>query len=87
MQTGTLLSAEGLPGPVNRFVREPRDRHAEVRAWAVLPLLLWRPVVSAADVDLDETHHRVEAGGEHNRVQLGLLDAGALPRHRDYLTF
>ena len=62
-------------------VREPRRHQAEVGDRPVGPLLLQRQTVAAGDVDADDrAGHRVEAGGEHDRVELeglaGRVDAG-----------
>ena len=74
-----FVSTEGLPGPVmvNRFGK-PGHRHAEVGAWPLAPFLLQRQSATAADVDLQQrAGHGVEAGGEHDGVDLVLLAPGA----------
>ena len=75
-------STDGLPGPVimNRFGK-PDDRQTEVGDGPVRPLSRSvrpsRPVMSTLTM---RAGHRVEAGGEHDRVELqrlvGQVDAG-----------
>ena len=69
-----LLSTDGLPGPVivNRFGK-PADHEPEVGARAVGPRVAERQAVAAPDVDAEQrAGHRVEAGGEHDGVELVL---------------
>ena len=74
IDTTMLLSTDGLPGPViDEQVREAGEAEAEVGARAVGPLVAQRDAVAAADVDREQrAGHRVEAGGEHDRVDLVL---------------
>ena len=69
-----LLSTDGLPGPViDEQVREPGGHEPEVGARARGPFLSQRDAAPAADVDVEQgAGHRVEAGREHDRVELVL---------------
>jgi hypothetical protein len=75
----------GAPWPRDREqVGEARHRQAEIGTWAGAPFLAQSPATSAANVDLEErSGHGVEAGGEHNGVDLmsrpcALMPAGVI---------
>ena len=77
IETTMLLSTDGLPGPVimNRFGKPATDQ-AEIRARPLGPLVVQRQAAAAADVDREQrAGHRVEAGGEDDRVELVLAGA------------
>ena len=72
IDTTMFVSTDGLPGPGDdEQVREAGDAEAEVGARTGLPRVREGAPVAAADVDPQQrAGHRVEAGGEHDRVEL-----------------
>ena len=65
-------------------VGEARRADAEIGARPLGPLLAQRAAAGAADVDREQrTGHRVEAGGEHDRVDLVLHAGDAHAPRRD----
>ena len=74
IDTIMLVSTDGLPGPeiVKRF-GNPTDAEPEIGARALGPRVAQRSAVAAADVDAQQrAGHRVEAGREHDAVELEL---------------
>jgi hypothetical protein len=82
-----LVSTDGLPGPeiVNRLGK-PVHVQAQVGARPGTPGLAQRQAVAPADVHLQQgAGHRIEAGGEHDAVELERLAGGVHASGRDLL--